>query len=66
MAASIEDFVRWLDEAERQANFALENPDSDMSSADLDLHRQGCEIALDRFSVAKQLVVSFKLGQSHG
>ncbi|MDO1475231.1 hypothetical protein [Comamonas thiooxydans] len=66
MAASIEDFLRWLDEAERQANFALENPDSDMSSADLDLHLQGCEIALVRLSVAKQLVVSFKLGQSNG
>ena len=66
MAASIDDFLRWLDEAERQANFALENPDSDMSSADLDLHLQGCEIALGRLSVAKQLVVSFKLGQSNG
>lgn len=62
MAASIDDFLRWLDEAERQANFALENPDFDMSSADLELHCQGCEIALDHFRVAKQLVVSFKAG----
>lgn len=66
MVPSVDDFMRWLVEAERAAYFALENPDSEMSSADLELHLQGCEMALDHFRVAKQLVVSFKLGQSNG
>lgn len=60
MVASIDDFLRWLDDAERHARHALENPASDMSSDDLDLHCQGCEIALHDVSTAKKMVLAFK------
>ena len=60
MVASIDDFLRWLDEAERNARHALENPASNMSSADLDLHCEGCEIALHDVSAAKKMVAAFK------
>ena len=62
---TLEQFQRWLENAAHAAHHAHENPADHVasSSADLRLHRLGCEMVIAECRVATKVLMSFKAAQ---